>query len=386
MLALAGCLGGDDEAGDPRPKAGDTLTVYSSLPRHGLSAAPASAVAAGQRLALEDARHRAGRFRVRLVELDSTRPGDRIWDPGQVEANAKRAADDPRAVAYLGELDYGGSAVSVPVTNEHGLLQISPTDGLTSLTRTPPGDPRAGPERYYPDERRTFLRLVPNDLLLAEGLLELARADSARSVVLVSDDGIYGRELARQLASRARRDGPVLRRAFELRGSPDSVPELVRDVAEERPDVVLYAGLRSTLLSAFLAELGSRLPGVSLLAPAGGLFPAHRPVPATSPRGMRALTPVRPPDGYGDEARRVLRRLGTGPEALYGYESMRVALAAIDTGRGVRAAVARHALRPGPRRSLLGGYEQRATGDVSEQRFALHRVRDRRFAFERIVP
>ena len=55
-----------------------------------------------------------------------------------MNANADRAVEDPRAIAYLGELGFGGSAVSLPVTNAGRMLQVSPTDGLTSLTRSRP--------------------------------------------------------------------------------------------------------------------------------------------------------------------------------------------------------------------------------------------------------
>src|SRR5690349_14637381 len=85
------------------------------------------------------------------VYLSLPKPGDETWDPSTVEANAKRAAADPDAIAYIGELDEGASAISVPVTNDAGILQVSPFDGLTSLTRDEPGTPLTnGPARYYP--------------------------------------------------------------------------------------------------------------------------------------------------------------------------------------------------------------------------------------------
>src|SRR5918999_5630825 len=56
-LALSGCLGGEERSTRIQ---GDTVTLYSSLPRHGVSAAAARATAAGQRLALEEAGGRAG--------------------------------------------------------------------------------------------------------------------------------------------------------------------------------------------------------------------------------------------------------------------------------------------------------------------------------------
>src|SRR4051794_19314860 len=100
---LAGC-GASDK--DERAR-GATLTIYTSLPLHGVSARDAAAVAAGERLALSDARGRAGGHRIRLVELDDSdpqKPG--TWDPSMVQANAKRAAKDSATIAYIGELDY----------------------------------------------------------------------------------------------------------------------------------------------------------------------------------------------------------------------------------------------------------------------------------------
>ncbi len=69
--------------------------------------------------------------------------------------------------------------VSLPITNEKGILQVSPGDGLASLTTVPPGKPQAGPARYYPTDARSFLRLAPSDLTLGERLLARARAAGA---------------------------------------------------------------------------------------------------------------------------------------------------------------------------------------------------------------
>jgi branched-chain amino acid transport system substrate-binding protein len=96
-LALAGCLG-EDEPESTRVS-GPVLTIYTSLPQQGVSKQAAAAVAAGERLALERVGGRVGGRRVRLVELDSTQPGKQIWSPEQVNANAERAADDPKAIA-----------------------------------------------------------------------------------------------------------------------------------------------------------------------------------------------------------------------------------------------------------------------------------------------
>src|SRR6476661_1465497 len=180
-LWVVGCSSADDERAS-----GTTLTVYMSLPRHGVSARMAGDVAAGARLALADAGARVDGKRIRLVELDNSKPGGETWDPSLVEANAKQAANDKTTIAYIGELDTGASAISVPVTNDKGILEVSPADGLTSLTRDEPGAALlTGPDRYYPSGKRTFLRLVPDDYLQAAMLVDWARARGAQRIALV---------------------------------------------------------------------------------------------------------------------------------------------------------------------------------------------------------
>ena len=161
------------------------------------------AVEAGARVALEDAGGRAGDLRIRLRDVSTTKRGELSWDPELVNANADRAADDPRAIAYLGELGHGASAISMPTLNDAGLLQVSPEDGLTSLTTTPPGRPRSLPERLWPSGRRNFVRVVPRDLLQAETLVDLLGERGAERPVVVFDQEVYGRELAAQIISQA---------------------------------------------------------------------------------------------------------------------------------------------------------------------------------------
>ena len=389
-LVLGGCLGEDEP--DSTRVAGPTLSVYSSLPRHGVSAPAAAAVAAGERLALDEAKGRVDGKRVRLIELDSTEPDDQIWDPGLVSANAERAADDPTTIAYIGELDYGASAVSVPITNEADILQVSPGDGLTSLTRTPPGRPRAGPERYYPSDERSFVRLTPNDLLQAETLLARLRGGGSRRLAVIWDPDIYGRELGAELVARARRDGPTPVASEEYDGEVEDIPELVRTVAESRPDAIAYAGIAGPGTGRLLAAIEQRLPGVPVAA-TGGILARDptRPVPV-APARVEALGAVAPASRMPRDGRRVLRAIARSdgpararPEALYGYEAMRLVLDAVRTGGPDRRATTRAGLAIRTRDSVLGRYEVRGTGDVDTDAFAAYLLRDGRFAFEGMV-
>jgi branched-chain amino acid transport system substrate-binding protein len=317
LAALAATLAacGDGDRDESTRVRGDTLTIYASLPAHGVSARAGAAAEAGMRRALVASGGRAGGRAIRFVRTSSTRPGDETWDPGTVEANADRAAEDPTTIAYLGELDRGASAVSLPVTNREQILQVSPADALTSLTTTPPGRPRAGPERYYPGERRTFVRLVPPDLDAARQMVAELRARGTRRLAIVTGDGIADHELEAMVLGLIGTGQPraVTRvSAPSDDDDPESVAELAEELTEADPQAIVYAAADGVRTRAALAAIAAQLPGVPLMTP--------------TLTGQRALLA---PSG------RCPRRLG--------YDAMRLTLAAIDQAGPDRLAVVRAA-------------------------------------------
>jgi branched-chain amino acid transport system substrate-binding protein len=378
---LAGGCGGGGDGGSEVPEG--ALTIYTSLPRHGDSSTAASAVLQGERLALADHHEHAGGRAVELVPLDSAKDDGDTWDPGMVEKNADRAADDASAIGYIGELDLGGSAISVPVTNHKGIAQLSPLDGLTSLTQVQPGGPRGGPERYYPEGKRTFARLVPNDLSIATALVDWARADGAARIAIVHDDQLSGRSVAAQavFVADARKLKVVTVKEVETGDEPADYAKTAEALAgeKERPQAIVYTGLAGSTAEPLLGAIQKNLPGAKLYA--SGISP-ERPLAGIGPVNLIAAT--RPADEYPARAQRVLERLsartGGAPQpaaAVYGYESMRLLLEAIDRAKprsGDRAAVTRELLRAGPRpHSALGTLAITDTGDVADQRVAAYR-------------
>ncbi len=325
-LALTGCLGGGD--GEPHVIKGDTATVYSSVPRHGVSASTARQVLEGERRALAERNGRAGGLRIRLRQLPATDNRDEAWDPGLVAANAHRAADDPTTIAYLGELDYGATAVSLPITNDAGLLQVSPSDGLTSLTERAPGRPRNGPERYYPTDKRSFVRIGPTDLSEADALVARLAATGASRFALVYDRDIYGHELAAELVARARRDGLRPVASEEYRGRIDDIPDIARGLAEGKPDAVVELSVAGRGTIPMLIAIDAELPGVPLFAASGMLALPELALPS-GPARIEAVGPALGPERAGHDAMRlVLDAVAAG-----GRDRPRVIAAGVRLGR-----------------------------------------------------
>lgn len=141
-LLTAGLLAGCGSAVEE----GSRLTVYVGGAG---AAADQRQVAEGAELALEQAGGEAGGVPIELVDLASASPGDATtaagggggkWVQAEIAAGAREAAQDSTAVAYLGETTSAATAVSVPITNEAGVLQIPTGPVGEELVREPGGN------------------------------------------------------------------------------------------------------------------------------------------------------------------------------------------------------------------------------------------------------
>jgi len=144
---------------------GKSLSVYASQPPGG-GDQQSSDVLAAEQLALTQAGGQAGKFKVRLVKLNGR----------EISDDARTAIEDQTSIAYLGELVPGTSAVSVPITNEVDLLEVSPADTAAYLTQQTPTVSGA-PGKFYPASKsygESFARVVPTTAKEAKALVDEA--------------------------------------------------------------------------------------------------------------------------------------------------------------------------------------------------------------------
>ena len=152
VVLLSGC-GDDGESSES-----GTVSVFVAVPLTGERAGEGRAVVAGAREAVADADGRAGDFAVRVFYLDDT-GGSGRWNMAAAGAIARRAVEDASAVGFIGDLDSGATRISLPITNQAGLVQVSPGSTAPDLTRRVSAELEPG--RYRPSDEQTFARLVP---------------------------------------------------------------------------------------------------------------------------------------------------------------------------------------------------------------------------------
>lgn len=392
LVALAGC--GAAEA------APQNVTVYASFPLQGAQRTLSEGIVNGVRLALDQADNRAGEFTVTLRVLDDSTAEVGRWDPGQTSANARQAAGDPSAVAYLGEFNSGASAISIPILNQSGLAQVSPGNTAVGLTTAEAGAEPGEPDRYYPSGERTFLRVVPRDSVQGAALASLMQQQSCQRVFLLNDGELYGSGLARNVLNAA--EGLDLEvvdnqaidpRAFNYSG-------LAEDIAAQDTDCVVFAGITPNNAVQLFRDLADGVPQAKLFGSDGVAESAFANsseggIPAAVAERTFVTAPTLSPEHYGPlgqqffaDYRSAYGDRSPEPYAIYGYEATRLVLDAIERAGedgDDRAAVLEQLLQTQDRESVLGTYSIDHNGDTTLTDYGAYRIVDGDLLFDQVI-
>lgn len=402
LLAALACTAGGATAGGCGAQAEDgalgPLTVYVSSPLRGPAAPGGEDVRDGAELALEQAGGEAGGIGIEARFLDDTAGSGASarWSPAAVAENARAASQDTSAIAYIGDFESGATRVSLPITNQAMLPQVSAASTALDLVTDPEAE-SGPPPGLEPSGERTFLRVIPDDRVQAEAAAAWARELGARRVLIVNDGSDYGDVIAEEFSEQAETEGlsVIAERELAPRSGPGKGLGLLDTPGAYRADLIYLAGASRGLLPRFPpGAIPQAQPPPILLASDALLAAAERPLVDVFERSLRftssAQTPEQlPPAGqefvtaFQDEYGRA-----PGPYAAYGYEAMALVLDAIERAGAQaedRRAVLDALLATSDRDSVLGNYSITAVGDTTLETVAGYRVERGRPVFDRAL-
>jgi branched-chain amino acid transport system substrate-binding protein len=378
---------------------GNQLTIYSSLPLQGPSGPASQQIVDGEKLALSEAGGRIGPFKISYLSMDDSNTKSGEWDPGITATNAKTAAEDTTTIAYLGDYNSGASAVSLPLINASGILQVSPSSPYVGLTSSLDAG-QDEPERFYPTGKRTFGRLQPGDPAQAEAQVELLGELGVKRLYVLDDEGPFEVPLAELVAGDAARAGITVVKHDSLdmihTDATTSFKSEVEKVAESGAQAVFFAGGTGTGTVALWKQLHSAAPKLELLGSSdmvNGEFTSE--IGSEAGASTYLTTPILPASLYPRPAAQVLARYRQrfGEEgnayALYGYEAMSVALLAIRRA-GVRGnnrqAVVDQFFAIRNRHSVIGDYSIEPDGETTLSSYGVDRVKNGEAVFYKALP
>jgi branched-chain amino acid transport system substrate-binding protein len=373
---------------------GNQLAIYSSLPLQGPSAPLSEEIVNGERLALSDSGGQIGPFKIGYVSLDDANPKTGQLDPGATSTDAKTAAQDTSTIAYLGEYNSSATAVSLPLINAAGILQVSPGSPYVGLTSSLDAG-QDEPERFYPNGKRTFGRLQLGDPAQATAQVKLMSSLGVEKLYVLDDQDPFEMPLAQLVETDAKHVGiavPAHDSIVTTTGAvfTGEVEKIVRSGAQ----AVFLAGGGGPGTAALWRQLHSADPHLLLLGSSSMVSEEFTSAVGSAAARTYLSTPVLAPNMYPPSAKRVLdsyhRHFGGSPGAyaLYGYEAMSVTLQAIRSA-GIhgndRQTVIDRFFATANRESVLGRYSMEDDGEPTFSLYGVDRIVHGRAVFDRAI-
>jgi branched-chain amino acid transport system substrate-binding protein len=326
--------------------------------------------------------------------LDDSNPAPGEWSPGVTATNAKTAAQDTSTIAYLGDFNSAATAVSLPLINAAGILQVSPASPYVGLTSSLDAG-QDEPQRFYLSGKRNFGRLQPGDPVEAAAQVQLMRSLGVRKLYVLDDQNAFQAPLASIAAGDATQAGIVVAAHDSIETSAGATyTGEVEKIVNSGAQAVLFAGGGGPGTVALWRALHGADPQLLLLGTSSLADDAFATAIGSAATRTYLTTPALAGALYPPEAQRVLGAYrhsfggDPGPYALSGYEAMSAVLAAIRSAgaRGNdREVVIDRFFAAGQRDSVLGRYAIRPNGETTLSRYGVDRVRGGRVVFYRAI-
>jgi branched-chain amino acid transport system substrate-binding protein len=366
----------------------NTVDVYSSLPLQGASSAQTTPMVNGIKLALAQANNKAGTFTVNYQSLDDSTAQAGKWDPVPVGANARKAAQDSKAVYYIGEFNSGASKLAIPILSQAGVAEVSPANTYVGLTTSEPGSAPGEPQSYYPTGKRNYLRIVPRDKIQAAAILKTMKSDGCKTAAVANDKDTYGQGLAALLELQKGSYGITIASNTGIDPKQPNFRTYAQTLKSQGVDCFVFSGIVANGGVQITKDVAAALPNAKIYGPDGMCTntwtnPTKGGVPLSIDKNIQCTVATLDlsayPGGKTFLAAYKAKYGGSSPDpyAIYGYEAMKLGLdtiAGLGTKGNDKAAVLAALFATKNRASVLGTYGFDANGDTTLTAYGLYKV------------
>ena len=367
------------------------IRVYSSWPLTGTYEQLGGDAVQAIQMCLADFGNAAGGFAIEYEALDDGVAANNGGpDAAKETENINRAVSDADCMVYMGTYNSGMAKISIPISNQAGLAQISYANTYPGLTKAIENATEEGePEVYYPSGTRNYMRVCPADDIQGGAAANWALGAGGRTKAYVlHDNSLYGAGVATVFQNEfLAGGGEVLGYEGYDRDASD-YQSLMTSIANSGPDVLFVGATVDNNPAKLLQDMrGVMGEEVYFLGPDGLINEAFVQGAGDAAEGAYLTFGGFTPDellkngGPGaDFVTRITEVLGHSPDAyaVYSYETTVVVLQTLDrVAAKDRAAILADMFATEGFVSLLGGtWSFTETGDTDSSIIGLTQVQD----------
>ena len=350
--------------------------IASDLPLQGSSRTQTIEMTKAIKFVLKQHNFKAGSYNIGYQSCDDSTAQAGKWDSGKCSANGHAYANNKKVIGVLGTFNSGCAEIIIPILNrapDGPVGMVSPANTYVGLTHGGPGTAAGEPDKYYPNGKRNYIRIVAADDYQGASNALLAKQLGYKSVFIFNDKEAYGLGVATDFRNAAKKLGFKIAGFTAWDPKASSYEALANKVKQSGADVVYLGGLEcengSKLIKDLRGTLGSTFP---LIAPDGfSSFTDTWKNSGGAALGMYISVAGEPNDKLGPAGKKFVKdfggEIGTSPNpySAYGAQAMEVMLNAIANSGGSRAKTADNLIHTKVTNGILGNFSINANGDTT---------------------
>ena len=346
--------------------------VASDLPLQGSGRTQTEQMVNAIKFIFKQQNFKAGKYTVGYQSCDDSTAQAGKWDSGKCSTNANAYARNAGVIGVIGTFNSGCAEIEIPIENRapNGPLgMVSPANTYVGLTHKGPAIAPGEPDKYYPNGKRNYLRIVAADDFQGAADAQLTKDQGYSSVFILNDKEAYGLGVAHDYQNSAKALGLTISGFEAWDPKASSYEALATRIKQTGAKTVFLGGLicenGAKLIKDLRSVLGAKYP---LITPDGfSDFTANGPAAA----GIYVSVAGIPPEKLSGPGKKFVddfgAQIGTqvNPYAAYAAQAAVVMLTAIANSDGTRASVTDQLFKTKIKDGILGTFSINKNGDTT---------------------